>query len=215
MTNLTAPLKFYVPLTKDAYQIAETFRKEQHQPEKAKQVYLNTLAVYAVNFYLQCMEVETSLEASDSWNLALRSLMDVADLLVKYWGRLECRPVLPNAKICYLPPETREDRVGYLVVEINEATNLATLLGFAQTAPASCLDLSQLNSLENLIEQLPEKEQSPSVRLRQLLQDKQLPEKEQSPSARLRQLLQGKDPSSNTEIAQSPEDTYYNNSQDS
>lgn len=159
MTNLTDRLRFSVPLTQDAHQIAGRFSREQDKPEKAQQVYLNTLAVYAVNFYFNCMEVETELEASDSWNPALRSLMDVSDLMIKNWGRLECRPVLPNAQFCHVPPESRQDRVGYVVVEINQAMNQAKLLGFAQTAPAGVLDISQLDSLEPLINQLPEEEQ--------------------------------------------------------
>ncbi|NEP01006.1 MAG: DUF1822 family protein [Symploca sp. SIO2E9] len=156
MTNLTEGLKFSVPLTKEAYQVAEKFSREQHEPDKAEQIYLNTLAVYAVNFYLQCMEVESDLTGSDSWNLALRSLMDVSDLVVKGWGKLECRPVLPNAQICHVPPESRQERVGYVVVEINQSINQAKLLGFAKTAPEGVLEISQLDSLEQLINQLPE-----------------------------------------------------------
>ncbi len=159
MNHFTEHLEFSVPLTKDAYQMAQKFSREQHEPEKAQQVYLNTLAVYAVNFYLKCMEVETNLEESDRWNTALRSLMDVADLPVKNWGKLECRPVLPNQKICHIPAESLADRVGYVVVEINQEMNQATLLGFAKTAPEGRLDIGQLNSLEQLIYQLPKGEQ--------------------------------------------------------
>ena len=159
MKNGTENLEISVPLTKDTYQIAKKFSREQHDPEKAQQVYLNTLAVSAVNFYLNCMEVETNLEESDRWNPALRSLMDVADLPVKHWGKLECRPVLPNDKICQIPAESLADRVGYVVVEIDQEINQAKLLGFANTAPEGRLEISQLNSLEQLIYQLPEGEQ--------------------------------------------------------
>lgn len=188
MNNLTERLRFSVPLTRDAYQLAETFSREQHEPDKAQQVYLNTLAVYAVNFYCQCIEVETDLKGSDSWNSVLRSLMDVADLLVKYWGKLECRPVLPGDQVCDIPPESRQDRVGYLVVEINEETNQATLLGFTKTAAVSSLDISKLNSLEHLI--------------------KLFPEKPELASARLRRRLKFKKPSSNPEIAPCSEENY-------
>ncbi|NEO71769.1 DUF1822 family protein [Moorena sp. SIO3H5] len=187
MNNLTERLRFSVPLTRDAYQLAETFSREQHEPDKAQQVYLNTLAVYAVNFYCQCIEVETDLKGSDSWNSVLRSLMDVADLLVKDWGKLECRPVLPGELFCNLPPESQQDRVGYVVVEINEQTNQATLLGFTKIAPTSSLEISQL-SLEHLI--------------------KLFPEKPEIASARLRRRLKVKKPSSNPEIAPCSEDNY-------
>ncbi|NEQ13565.1 MAG: DUF1822 family protein [Moorea sp. SIO3E2] len=156
MNNLTEKLTFSVPLTRDWYQLAETFSREQHEPDKAQDVYLNTLAVYAVNFYLQCMEVETDLPASDSSNPALRSLMNVSDLMVKGWGKLECRPVLPGDLVCDIPPESRQDRVGYVVVEIHKPSNQAKLLGFSKTAVEGSLDISKIESLEQLINQLPE-----------------------------------------------------------
>ncbi|NEQ83985.1 MAG: DUF1822 family protein [Moorea sp. SIO2I5] len=158
MNNLTEKLAFSVPITRDWYQLAETFSREQHEPDKAQDVYLNTLAVYAVNFYLQCLEVETDLPASDSSNPALRSLMNVSDLMVKDWGKLECRPVLPGDQVCDIPPESLQDRVGYVVVEINQASNQAKLLGFAKTALGGSLEISKIQSLEQLINQLPELE---------------------------------------------------------
>ncbi|NEP54076.1 MAG: DUF1822 family protein, partial [Moorea sp. SIO3C2] len=156
MNNLTDKLAFSVPITRDWYQLAETFSQEQHEPDKAQDVYLNTLAVYAVNFYLQCLEVETDLPGSDSSNPALRSLMNVSDLIVKDWGKLECRPVLPGDLVCHIPPESRQDRVGYVVVEINQPSNQAKLLGFAKTAVEGSLEISKIQSLEQLIKQLPE-----------------------------------------------------------
>ncbi|NEP79037.1 MAG: DUF1822 family protein [Okeania sp. SIO3B3] len=174
MKNLTEHLEFSVPLTKNAYQQAQKLSREQQEPEKAQKVYRNTLAVYAVNFYLNCMEVETNLEKSDRSNPALRSLLDVADLPVKDWGKLECRPVLPNQKICHIPAESLAGRVGYVVVEIDEEINQAKLLGFANTAPEGWLDISQLNSLEQLIYQLPGGEpiQSDMVNLLDWLKEK-------------------------------------------
>lgn len=152
----TEPLTFTVPITRDVYHQAENLSREQKHPEKARQVYLNTLAVLAVEFYCQCMEVETDLPASDSWNLSPRTLMDVADLVIKDMGKLECRPVLPGEESCHVPGEVRSDRVGYVVVEIDEKNNRSTLLGFAESAPAGELKISQLDSLEALIYKFPE-----------------------------------------------------------
>lgn len=156
MTYLTEHLMFKVPLTADVYRLAEKLSREQKDPQKARQVYLNSLAVSAVDFYCQCMEVETEAIARESEHLALRSLMDIADLEIEGWGKLECRPVLPGAKVCPVPSEVLENRVGYVVVEINEQTNRATLLGFAKTVPAGELVISQLESLEGLIDCFPE-----------------------------------------------------------
>lgn len=159
----TEPLTFTVPITRDVYHQAENLSREQKHPEKARQVYLNTLAVLAVEFYCQCMEVETDLPASDSGNLSSRTLMDVADLVIKDMGKLECRPVLPGEESCPVPGEVRSDRVGYVVVEINEENNRSTLLGFAESAPAGELKISQLDSLEALIYKFPEPEPVPTA----------------------------------------------------
>ncbi|NER48331.1 MAG: DUF1822 family protein [Symploca sp. SIO1A3] len=173
MSILTEHLTLTVPITKNAYQLADQFKREQQEPDKAQQVYLNTLAVSAVDYYLQCIEVQTNLAASYSWNPAVRSLLDIADLLVTDWGRLECRPILPGESLCQVPPEDLEDRVGYVVVEINQETNRAKLLGFAPTALGGVLEINQLASLEQLINQLPEAEvvESEVVNLRDWWQE--------------------------------------------
>lgn len=144
------PWTFTVPLALEAHSRAEQFRRYQSNPHKAKQVYLNTLAVYAVNFYLQCRGFETDLEESASWNPVMQMLMDVGDLVVKNRGKLECRPVLPDADVVCVPAEVWEERIGYVVVQLNESLREATLLGFVEKVARSKLPLSQLRSLEEL-----------------------------------------------------------------
>ena len=78
------------------------------------------------------MELETDLEASDSWNIVTQTLMDVADLDVTDIGKLECRPVYPHAEFCRIPQEVWEDRIGFVGVEINEDNLEAKLLGFVK-----------------------------------------------------------------------------------
>ena len=77
------PLTFTVLLSLTAHSKAKEFGRHQSNLQKAQQVYHNTLAVYAVNYYLRCLEFETNLEASDSYNLVMQTLMDIADLEVK------------------------------------------------------------------------------------------------------------------------------------
>ncbi|WP_407892124.1 DUF1822 family protein [Scytonema sp. NUACC26] len=144
------PWTFTVPLTLKAHSLAEQFRCYQSNPDKGKQVYLNTLAVYAVNNYLQCRGFETDWEQSDSWNSTMQTLMDVADLGVKNYGKLECRPVLPKAKTLYIPPEVWLERIGYIAVQIEESLREATVLGFVDKATKSQLPLIQLRSLSEL-----------------------------------------------------------------
>ncbi len=141
---------FTVPLALKAHTRAEQFRRYQSNPQKAKQVYLNTLAVYAVNIYLQCRGFETDLEQSASWNPAMQTLMDVADLVVKNRGKLECRPLLPNAEVVWVPAEVWAERIGYVAVQLNESLREATVLGFVEKVARMELPLIQLRSLADL-----------------------------------------------------------------
>jgi hypothetical protein len=159
MRNLSESLTFTVPLSSSAHHLAEQFRRQQSNPKKAKQVYLNTLAVSAVNFYLRCMGVETDWEGSQSRNPVMLSILDVADVEIPNLGKLECRPVLPQDKVVHIPSEVWSDRIGYVVVQFDESLRVATLLGFSQTAGSGELGISQLRSLEDLLEHLRHIEQ--------------------------------------------------------
>ena len=128
--ELMQPITFTVPLTQEAYQLANNFSKQHKQPDKAREVYFNTLAVYAVNFYCQCLEIETDLTKSHSQNLVWQKLMNIADLEIKNIGKLECRYFLPNASHVSIPPEVWFERIGYIAVEIKEDDLEAILTGF-------------------------------------------------------------------------------------
>lgn len=163
------PWTFTVSLALSAHSQAEKFRRHHSNSDKAKQVYLNTLAVYAVDVYLQCLGFETNLQNSDSWNPAMQTLMDVADLVVKGCGKLECRPVLPNAEIVYITEEVWHERIGCVAVELNESLREATVLGFVEKVTKKELPLSQLQSLQKLPIQL--NKSKPLVKLSQWFDD--------------------------------------------
>lgn len=152
MNSAIEPCFFTIPLALEAHSKAEGFFRQHLNPRKAKQVYLNTLAVYAVNLYLQYLGLETDLEASDSYNPVMRSLMDVADLEVKDLGKIECRPLLPDSDFLYVPAEVWEERIGYIAVQLDQSLRQANLLGFAAAVATEQLPLSQLQSLEDLPE---------------------------------------------------------------
>jgi hypothetical protein len=82
------------------------------------------------------------------------SILDVADVEIPNLGKLECRPVLPQDKVIHIPPEVWSDRIGYVAVQLDESLKQATLLGFSQTAGSGELAISQLRSLEDLLEHL-------------------------------------------------------------
>jgi hypothetical protein len=148
-------LSLSLPITQTALRTAQQFANEQPTSQKAEQVRLNTLAVCAVNDYLQMMGIPTNLNASDSWNPMLRLCADVADLEVTGIGRLECRPYRNSQPTCYIPPEVWLDRVGYVVVEIDEHSLEAKVLGFTKTArEREELPIRYLQPIDDLIDVL-------------------------------------------------------------
>lgn len=166
MNILNESLTFTVPLSFEAHSLAEQFRRQQSDPQKAKQVYLNTLAVYAVDFYLRCLGMETEVNKSDSRNPLYLKFMNVADLWVKSIGRLECCLVWPDSTIMQIPAEVREERVGYVAVQLERSLKQATLLGFTPNAVAK-LPLSQLRPLEEFPEFLSQHRYRVWINLRQ------------------------------------------------
>jgi len=165
--DLTLP----VPLTLKGHHTAQLFHQQHSDPQKAKQVYLNTLAIDAVHSYLGWLGIATDLQASDSWNPAIQTLADVADLQIHGRGRLECRPVLPGASICYVPPEVWSNRIGYVAVQMDTNLQTATLLGFVPSVDSEELPLGQLQSMATLLAHLkPQKQLEPIQELVNLSQ---------------------------------------------
>ncbi|WP_179228357.1 DUF1822 family protein [Leptolyngbya ohadii] len=142
-----------LPIPQSAIARADRFAQYQPNPQKASQVRQNTLAVCVMQDYLQMMGIDSQL-SGDSWNPVTQMMADVADLEVEGLGRLECRPVSPNGVACPVPPEVWHDRIGYVVVQINEPQREAQLLGFVETVEAEELPLSQLQPPENLLDHL-------------------------------------------------------------
>ena len=179
MTDIAQmPQSVLMPITQAAQQMARQFAIEQPTEAKALQVYLNTLAVYAVNNYLRIMDISTDLTGGDSWNPVLRFACDVADLWVTDVGRLECRPLpvmnrqsanLPASISCYVPPETHDERIGYVVVQIDLEQQEATLLGFASTVTSEQLIINELQPITQMLKNL-ESHKTPLVPLANLSQ---------------------------------------------
>ncbi|MGD1806785.1 DUF1822 family protein [Dapis sp. BLCC M126] len=139
-----------IPLGVEAHRFARKFATEQTTKEKSKQVYLNTLAVYAVHRYLKWLGIETNLNKSDSWHSILRNKWNVADLVIPDIGQLECRPFLPGETTITLPPEVTQNRIGYLAIQFSDRLEKVELLGFAKAA-VEVLEIRHLLSLDNLI----------------------------------------------------------------
>jgi hypothetical protein len=157
LTNLS------IPLSQTSFQHAAQFAAEQATPGKGKRVYLNTLAVCAVQTYLTWMEIDTSLAEGDCWQPGLRAVLDVADLVLPDMGTLECRPILPGETTMTIPPEATQDRLGYVAVQFHKQLDAVELVGFARGVPAAeddapagpvVLPLGELLSLDSLLDVL-------------------------------------------------------------
>jgi len=147
MTLNTKSEIFQINIPLIAHLQADKFRRYQSQGSKAQQVYLNTLAVSTVNSYLNLMGWSTSLEHSDSWNPIAQVMMDVADLQIPGYGKLECRVVLSGDTKVTIPPEVWSERIGYVVVMLDKSLKIGTVLGFVRQVNQEELPLDQLISL--------------------------------------------------------------------
>ncbi|MDX2240736.1 MAG: DUF1822 family protein [Leptolyngbyaceae cyanobacterium bins.302] len=153
-------LPFTIPLSLDAHHQADRLRRQQTNARKGKQVYLNTLAVYAVHQYLELLGIATDLTTSDSQDHVLVSLLDTADLMIAGVGKLECCVVLPEAKTMTLVSPTNRDRIGCIAVALDAELRQATLLGFVKhwaTETLSVDDLQPLAALPEYLETLKQR----------------------------------------------------------
>lgn len=150
MNEQIESINWTVPLGITALTRAEKLSHCQSNQQKSKQVYVNFLAAYAVSNYLECMGFDTELSNNDGNNFLIASLMNVADLEVKNYGTLECRPVMEGEEFVYIPEEVWSDRIGYVIVQIEPSFQEATLLGFLPQVNSSKVPLKQLQSLEDL-----------------------------------------------------------------
>lgn len=172
-TSEIEELSLPLPITQAERQVAQQFSQQQSTPQKAEQVQLNTLAVCVVHSYLQMMGIASDRTASDSWNPVMHLCTDVADLEVSGVGRLECRPIKQGESTCYIPPEVWEERMGYIVVEIEESQREGKILGFTPTVAVEALPIAQLQPPEDVLDLLmePANVSDTTVNLRQWFHD--------------------------------------------
>ncbi|MEO1401320.1 MAG: DUF1822 family protein [Cyanobacteria bacterium J06635_1] len=151
-----------IPLTDQAHQLADRFCQAQSDLQKAEQLYFNTLAVWGMHHYLKDHGWAT--EFGDSWDPVLQTCLNVADLNVSTLGKLECRPVTPTDENALVPAETWEDRIGYVVAQLDEDLERLTLIGFVEQVTVEDLPLTQLRPPHEL---LPYLQQLAEIRTKQ------------------------------------------------
>jgi hypothetical protein len=159
-----------LPITQEALMIARTFANSQPTESKWSEVYFNTLAVCLVNNYMEMMQIPTDLKSSDICNPLFRLCENVADLKLSGLGHLECRPVKPISLseqvtvLCELPEEMPSDRIGCIIVEIDQSARSANLLGFVKNINMSSGELSstQLFYMDEFVEYVEELREKPT-----------------------------------------------------
>jgi hypothetical protein len=128
-------------LPQEAHEWARLFAAKQRDVDTSKQVYLNTLAVYALHYFLSQQGIESDLDQSRSWYPHALSAPNAADLMVPGVGRVECRPVLMQEASALIIPDTAwSDRVAYVAIGIGERLDQVWLLGYFPVRPPSQLE---------------------------------------------------------------------------
>ncbi len=144
-----------LPITTEFRRLADRFSGRWGTTAKAVQIRRNTLAVCAVNAYLELMEISSAIAQGDSWNPVMQTVSDVADLVLPDTGVLSCRAVEPGASTCYVPPEDWHDRMGYVAVVIDEAANEASLVGFVtDVGELEQVALERFGPIEGLVDEV-------------------------------------------------------------
>ncbi|WP_310484124.1 DUF1822 family protein [Chamaesiphon sp. VAR_48_metabat_403] len=126
-----------------------------------RQMYLNSLAVYAASWYLQCLQFETQHDRSEDW--WIQYLSKSAALEIGKIGKIECVPVTGNTATVTLSKDLEIDRVGYLFVRLNEALTSAEIIGFMPKY-SEIVRLDRLQSTDDLIDYLCDLESQPVVK---------------------------------------------------
>jgi hypothetical protein len=135
---------------------ARSFAVGMTSAELAKKVYLNTLAVYAVQSWLEEVGIETHWPGSDSWQPNLATPIDAADLEIVGVGRVECRPVLLGQQSrVEIPPLVVGERQAYIAVGFGEMLDRAELMGFVYEYRPEVTTLSLREFRRQSLESLP------------------------------------------------------------
>ena len=150
-----------IPLTLSAHELAQRHAQKQIDPRRAKQVYLNTLAIHAVKDYLGWLDISTNWPESESADPIRQSLCNSADLAISGKGTIECRPILPHESTCTIPEDTWGDRLAYVAVQLNPELTEGTLLGYLSEVHRCETPLSELHSLDTLLDRLEEEADEP------------------------------------------------------
>lgn len=166
MNTIQLPRPIKLQINPQINQFAEVFANKQTNPQKRKQVYLNTVAVLAVHSYLKWMEFKTDPANSDSWDYLAQTFNDVADLTIKNVGTIECRPITPDQKSVEIPSIYQDNRLACVVVsiardkihQVEKVEIVGAYLPQDQTVLPEVINLSELQSCDEFVDYLEDVE---------------------------------------------------------
>ncbi len=130
-------------------------RNLQTEAKDDRQIYLNSLALYAANWYLQCLQFQTHHDDRADW--WIQYLSKSAALEIIGIGKIECVPVTGDAVTITISPDLQDDRIGYLFVKLDESLSSAQIIGFIPKY-SETVRLDRLQSIERSIDYLSDLE---------------------------------------------------------
>ena len=159
--NMLRDLSIPFPVTASFRQQAKNYASQYFTEDTQKRIYLQTLALLAVDAYLRMLNFDTNLTKPERWNALLRLWSEANEIELPELGNLECCVIATGQQYVTLPLEGL--RIGYLFVEIASSEKTATLVGFLP-AHGETIDtevaITNLQSMDELIDYLSEREAS-------------------------------------------------------
>ncbi|MDV2998026.1 MAG: hypothetical protein N4J56_007731 [Chroococcidiopsis sp. SAG 2025] len=187
-TNEPTGLTICVPISAEDRVQAQAFARQQLSSDKAQRVYWNTLAVLAMNIYLQWQQFTTDLSAGDSWS-PMNLIYDAADLMIVGLGKVECHPILNLDAPLPIPAEIWYDRVAYIAVHLNQSATQARLLGFLPLSEPENVRREvppcELQSMDDLMDYFERLELGQQVLLETIAESEQLQQRWSNPYEQL------------------------------
>ena len=105
-------------------------KNKNNNNSKAKQVYLNTLAVYVGKDYLVSLDFEACLDDKALLSIFFRMNKDVADVIIPGLGTIEFRYVLPGETSFSIPNPDKKEVIAYVAVAFDDSLDFVDILGF-------------------------------------------------------------------------------------
>lgn len=160
--NVLQDLAIPFPITASFRHQARAYAAQYFIPNIQQRIYLHTLAVFVADAYFQILGFETNLNRPERWDVIKRLWSEANELELLGLGNLECCVIAREQEKIILPFDIVSNNIGYLFIEIADSEKEAVLMGFlpAFDTKHEELQITDLQSMDDLIDSLSEKETS-------------------------------------------------------